>query len=129
MKRFTKDRRGFTMIELMVVVVIVAILAAIAIPLYGKYIDNARTTEASGRLGELATAAKAAYQETGAWPSGNTQLFDVSTSTSNFDYAITSGGGGTGAFEVTATGKNKMAGTTVVMNIPTVDDTGTITVN
>ena len=49
MMRFTKDRRGFTMIELMVVVVIVAILAAIAIPLYGKYIDNARTTEASGR--------------------------------------------------------------------------------
>ena len=40
------------MIELMVVVVIVGILAAIAIPIYGKYVKQARTTEATGRMGD-----------------------------------------------------------------------------
>ena len=70
MNRFRKKRnqKGFTMIELMVVVVIVGILAAIAIPIYGKYVKQARTTEATGRMGEMITAAKAWAQEKGAWP-------------------------------------------------------------
>ncbi len=61
MNRFRKNKnqKGFTMIELMVVVVIVGILAAIAIPIYGKYIKNARMTEAAGRIGEIITAEKA----------------------------------------------------------------------
>ncbi len=58
-----KNKKGFTMIELMVVVVIVGVLAAIAIPIYGKYIKNARVTEATGKMGELVTAAKAFAQE------------------------------------------------------------------
>ncbi|MDO9695046.1 MAG: prepilin-type N-terminal cleavage/methylation domain-containing protein [Candidatus Latescibacteria bacterium] len=52
------DQKGFTMIELMVVVVIVGVLAAIAVPMYGKYVKNARLTEATSRIGEVVTAAK-----------------------------------------------------------------------
>ena len=52
-------RKGFTMIELMVVVVVVGILASIAVPMYGKYVKNARLTEATGRIGEIITACKA----------------------------------------------------------------------
>ena len=52
MSRWLKNRKsGFTMIELMVVVIIVAILSAIAVPLYTGYIKNSRKSEATARLG------------------------------------------------------------------------------
>jgi prepilin-type N-terminal cleavage/methylation domain-containing protein len=45
--------RGFTLIELMIVVVIIAVLAAVAIPAYRKYSDSGRTAEAMAMLGEF----------------------------------------------------------------------------
>jgi prepilin-type N-terminal cleavage/methylation domain-containing protein len=44
---------GFTLVELMITVTIVAILAAIAIPAFSTYIRKARTTEATGFLAEI----------------------------------------------------------------------------
>jgi prepilin-type N-terminal cleavage/methylation domain-containing protein len=49
----TERRAGFTLVELMVVVVIISILAAIAIPTFNQYIKKSRTTEASGFLAEI----------------------------------------------------------------------------
>jgi prepilin-type N-terminal cleavage/methylation domain-containing protein len=137
MNRFRKKRnqKGFTMIELMVVVVIVGILAAIAIPIYGKYVKQARTTEATGRMGEMITAAKAWAQEKGAWPTqtefGNGEGILDPTETPNFTYAITGGGGGdpeTSPFQITATGRDKMVGVTVIIDLTTINDNGEITV-
>lgn len=45
MKNLKKNKKGFTLIEMIVVIVIVAILAAISVPAVLKYIDEARDTK------------------------------------------------------------------------------------
>jgi type IV pilus assembly protein PilA len=52
MKNFSKHQ-GFTLIELMIVVAIIAILAAIAIPQYQRYIARSQLSRADGELGAL----------------------------------------------------------------------------
>ena len=49
-------KRGFTLVELMVVIVIVALMAAIAVPLYTNYIKDARRSEAAGGMAAVATS-------------------------------------------------------------------------
>ena len=48
-----KRQTGFTLIELMVTIVIVAILAAIAIPMFGEQLAKSRRSEAMGVLSDL----------------------------------------------------------------------------
>jgi len=49
-------KKGFTLIELMIVVAIIAILAMIAVPMYQRYIERARNNAAQSYLRQLATA-------------------------------------------------------------------------
>ena len=136
MNRFrNSNQKGFTMVELMVVVVIVGVLAAVAVPLYGKYVKNARVSEATGRIGEIVTASKAWAVEnsnasgTPIWPSGAGGLVDL-TASPNFSYSINSGGGAnatTTAYVLRATGRSgtKMSGVTVTVTVPNINSNGT----
>ena len=60
-----RNRDGFTLVELMVVAVIVAILAAVAIPLMSANKTRAIATEAEAGCGTLRTALRGMYAETG----------------------------------------------------------------
>ncbi len=60
-----KSRKGFTLIELMVVILIVGILAAVAIPLMRGRIDSAKWTEGKAAAGTIATALRAYCVEKG----------------------------------------------------------------
>src|SRR5687768_17953843 len=77
----TKLQKGFTLIELMIVVAIIGILAAIAIPAYQDYTIRAQVSEGLN----LAAAAKAAVAETflnrGAAPANRTQAGMSATAT------------------------------------------------
>lgn len=57
------SQRGFSLVELMVVVAIIGILAAIAVPSVNKYMAKARQSEAKTNLSSLYTSEKAFYAE------------------------------------------------------------------
>ena len=60
-----KNKKGFTLIELMIVVAIIGILAAIAIPAYSDYTKRAKVSEVTNQAGALLSALNHYISETG----------------------------------------------------------------
>lgn len=67
----SRRARGFTLIEVMITVAIVAILSAIALPAYTAYIQRSRVPAALDALSALATRLEQRYQDTGNYANGD----------------------------------------------------------
>ena len=66
--QMNKNAKGFTLIELMIVVAIIGVLAAIALPQYKQYVARTQVAEAFALLGSVKQALTLYYQENGEFP-------------------------------------------------------------
>lgn len=111
-------RAGFTLIELMIAVAIVAILAAIAIPSYTGYVQRSRISEAINELATLRMRLEQYYQDNRNYGSTASACGVAAPSADAFDITCNNGGGGNQTFLATATGKasRNMAGFAFTIN-------------
>jgi len=81
MKLLKNAQRGFTLIELMIVVAIIGILAAVAIPAFMDYMKRSKKTEAALQLNKIGKNAKRVYSETSSYVVGTATQYPVKVAT------------------------------------------------
>lgn len=102
---------GFTLIELMIAAAIVAILAAIALPTYGRYITRSRIPEATSNLAVWQTKMEQWFQDNQSYYGSDGSTCGVSspnTGSSYFTFSCVASS--KSAYVLTATGTSSMAG-------------------
>ncbi len=109
-----KNQKGFTLIELIIVIAILGILAGLAVPSLIGFSDNAKKAKDEDFADTVATSAVVAYVDTGAVLTGNpltvagyASYFNQSTTLDHYTSitvvdAAPAGGCDTGAFEILA---------------------------
>ncbi len=101
MLRSLHSQKGFTLIELMIVVAIIGILAAIAIPNFLKYQAKSRQSEAKSNLGAVFVAETSFYGEQSRFSDFAQIGYALAGSSNRYTYRsgvfTTSGGGGGGS--------------------------------
>ena len=108
-------QKGFTLIELMIVVAIIGILAAVALPAYQDYTVRAKVSEIILAASGAKTSVAESAQVNGAMPATASMTFDTASKfVSNVAYAQTSAS--VGVITVTATAAEpKVSGKTLAM--------------
>jgi len=74
-----KTQQGFTLIELMIVIAIVGILAAIALPAYQDYIVRSKLSEPMAALAEAKTTVAEYVAANAGYPTGGAEAFGINT--------------------------------------------------
>lgn len=105
--------RGFTLIEIMITVAILAIISAVALPSYQAYVMRSRVPEAFDMLSSYAARMEQAYQDTGNY--GAASCTPTPPTGKNFALTCATGNGGQ-TFVATATGSGTMSGYTFTIN-------------
>ena len=126
MRKLLHSKKGFTLVELMVVVIIVGILAAVAVPLYRANLNRAASSEGVALLGSIRTAQRVYYAEhdtyTASWADLGGNAADLADN-KYFQAAPAIASASATTFTATVTSSVGMTGIVVA-----IDQDGTITV-
>lgn len=103
-------QKGFTLIELMIVVAIVGILSLVALPAYNDYIIRGKLTEATSGLSDARVKMEQSFQDNRTYDSegdGTTCPAGIPSTSTNFTFSCSNLSAT--AYTITATGRNNLS--------------------
>jgi type II secretion system protein G len=119
--KFQNRQKGFTLIELMIVVVIIGILAALAIPRFMQATVKAKESEAKTVLKQIYTLERVYRQEQGFYTTTIGDIGFLAPTNSKYDYSVTAAAGNTFSAQAAPNG-----GDVDLITTFTIDHNGTI---
>ena len=118
-----RDRKsGFTLLELLIVVIIVSILAAVALPRFGRMTRRARSSEAATSVGAALTAEALYYADKETFGAAADLMVDFNTV--NFTYVVTPNASTNATVVATGVGTSNSG----IVVTGTIDSVGTRTI-
>lgn len=111
--QLARSARGFTLIEVMITVAIVAILASIALPAYNDYILRGRLVDATNALASMRARMEQFYQDNRTYAGGPCA---TSTTIKTFTMVCNGADLSATAYKVTATGSGATSGFVYTIN-------------
>jgi len=119
-------QKGFTLIELMIVVAIIGILAAVALPAYQDYTKRAKLSEVILAASSCRTSVTEVYQSATTLPNAGSWGCESTAQTSKYVKAITTNAGGTISVQVHPSINDAAIGDTWISLVPSDPAGGTL---